>query len=77
MDRILDRMRLIEDGPEREALFEQAKKLAVAYMPYKMRVNRILTDMSYPWVIGYRRPVLWQEWWQYADIDESLRPKTR
>ncbi|HEV7914474.1 MAG TPA: ABC transporter substrate-binding protein [Albitalea sp.] len=74
-DAILERMRIIEDGPERDALFAQAKRLAVAYMPYKMRLNRILTDMSYPWLIGYRRPVFWQEWWHYVDIDESQRPK--
>jgi ABC-type transport system substrate-binding protein len=74
-DAIQERMRVIEDGPERDALFEQAKRLAVAYMPYKMRLSRILTDMSYPWLIGYRRPVFWQEWWHYVDIDDSLRPK--
>jgi ABC-type transport system substrate-binding protein len=68
-DALLDRMRVIEDGPEREALFVQAKKLAVAYMPYKYRVHRILTDMAYPWLVGYRRPVFWQEWWHCVDID--------
>jgi ABC-type transport system substrate-binding protein len=75
MDAILERMRVIEDGPEREALFDQAKRLAVAYMPYKMRLNRILTDMSYPWLIGYRRPVFWQEWWHYVDIDLDERTR--
>jgi hypothetical protein len=69
-------MTVIPDGPEREALFDQANRLAVAYMPYRFRIHRLLTDMSYPWLIGYRRPVFWQEWWQYVDIDDSLR-KTR
>jgi ABC-type transport system substrate-binding protein len=74
MDALLDRMSVIEDGPERDALFDQTKRLAVAYMPYKMRLNRVLTDMAYPWVVGYRRPVFWQEWWHYVDIDETQRP---
>jgi ABC-type transport system substrate-binding protein len=74
-DALLARMRVIEDGPERDALFEQAKKLALAYMPYKYRVHRILTDMAYPWVIGYRRPVFWNEWWQYVDIDLDERAR--
>jgi len=74
-DALLARMRVIEDGPEREALFEQAKKLSVAYMPYKYRVHRILTDMAYPWVVGYRRPVFWQEWWHYVDIDTDEHMK--
>ncbi len=68
-DALLERMRVIEDGPERNALFDQAKRLAVAYMPYKFRVHRILTDMTYPWLVGYRRPALWLDWWQYVDID--------
>jgi hypothetical protein len=29
--------------------------------------------MAQPWLIGYRRPVFWSEWWQYVDIDESQR----
>jgi ABC-type transport system substrate-binding protein len=74
-DAIFARMEMIPDGPERDELFDKAKRLAVAYMPYKMRVNRILTDMSYPWLIGYRRPVFWQEWWMYVDIDPALMPK--
>jgi ABC-type transport system substrate-binding protein len=74
-DAIFARMEMIPDGPERDELFDKAKRLAVAYMPYKMRVNRILTDMSYPWMIGYRRPVFWQEWWMYVDIDPTLMPK--
>jgi ABC-type transport system substrate-binding protein len=75
MDTVLERMRVIEDGAERDALFDQAKRLAVAYMPYKMRLNRIVTDMSYPWVIGYRRPVFWNEWWHYVDIDLDERAR--
>ena len=74
-DAVLDRLKVIPDGPEREALYRQACALALAYMPYKWGVNRILTDMSYPWVIGFRRPVFWQEWWHWVDIDTTLLPK--
>ena len=72
-DALLERMRVIEDGPERDALFDRAKRLAAAHMPYKFRMSRLLTDMSYPELVGYRRPVFWQEWWQYVDIDASQR----
>jgi ABC-type transport system substrate-binding protein len=74
-DKLYDRMQQIPDGPERNELFNEAKRMAVAWMPYKYRVNRLLTDMSYPWLIGYRRVVFWQDWWQYVDIDTSLIPK--
>ena len=73
-DAIYDRLQAIADGPERAALFDQAQKIALAYMPYKFKLNRLSTDMSYPQLIGYRRSVFWQDWWQYVDIDDSLRP---
>jgi ABC-type transport system substrate-binding protein len=76
-DDLFDRLQVMPDGPERDALFREAKLVAVAWMPYKYRVNRLLTDMSYPWLIGYRRTVFWQDWWQYVDIDDSLRLAAR
>jgi len=75
-DKLYDRMQEIPDGPERMALFNEAKRMAVAWMPYKYRVHRLLTDMSYPWLIGYRRVIFWQDWWQYVDIDTTLLPKS-
>ncbi|HEX6707616.1 MAG TPA: ABC transporter substrate-binding protein [Albitalea sp.] len=72
-DAVYDRAQALPDGPEREALFKEAKKLGIAYMPYKYKLNRISTDMAWPWVIGYRRPVFWTDWWQYVDIDDSKR----
>ena len=76
-DKLYARMQEIPDGPEREALFNEARQIAVAWMPYKYRVNRVLTDMSYPWLIGYRRVIFWQDWWQYVDIDMALMPKKK
>jgi len=73
-DKLYDRLQAIADGPERAAMFEQAQKIALAYMPYKFKLNRLSTDMSYPQLIGYRHPVFWQEFWHYVDIDDSLRP---
>jgi ABC-type transport system substrate-binding protein len=72
-DKIYERMREIPDGPEREALFLKAKQIAVAYMPYKHTIHRMEADMLQGWVVGYRRPLFWQEWWHMADIDASKR----
>jgi ABC-type transport system substrate-binding protein len=73
-DRIYERMREIPDGPEREDLFLKAKQIAVAYMPYKHTAHRMEADMLQPWVVGYRRPLFWLEWWHMVDIDLSKRP---
>jgi ABC-type transport system substrate-binding protein len=72
-DAVYERLLALPDGPERQALFLQAKRLAVAYMPYKLRTHRILTDMAQPWLQGYRRPVFGLDWWQWVDVDPALR----
>jgi ABC-type transport system substrate-binding protein len=73
-DAIYEKMDALPDGPERLALFRRAKEIAVALAPYKSTVHRISTDMLYPWVVGYRRPLFWQEWWHMVDIDLSKKP---
>ncbi|MDC8770060.1 ABC transporter substrate-binding protein [Paucibacter sp. hw8] len=72
-DKLYDQMAAMADGPEREALLLKAKRISTAYMPYKQHTHRILTDMAQASVQGYRRPLFWQDWWQYVDIDESKR----
>jgi ABC-type transport system substrate-binding protein len=72
-DAIYQRMSRLPDGPEREALFREAKLLAVAYMPYKVNTHRISNDLVHPWLIGYRRPLFFNDWWHMVDIDETKR----
>jgi ABC-type transport system substrate-binding protein len=74
-DALYERALVLPDGPERAALFRQAQRLAVAYMPYKVRTHRIFTDLVHPWMTGYRRPLFWQDWWQMVDVDPALRAK--
>ncbi|MBI5259361.1 MAG: bicyclomycin resistance protein [Burkholderiales bacterium] len=73
-DRVYDKLLALPDGPERDALFLEAKRLAVAYMPWKTHVHRIEVDLVQPWVLGYRRPLFWGEWWHVVDVDDRLRP---
>jgi ABC-type transport system substrate-binding protein len=73
-DALYDRMQGLPDGPEREALYREAKRYAVTYMPYKVHVHRMLTDIEQPWMSGYRRPLFWNDFWQYVDIDSSKQP---
>ena len=68
-DELYARMQVIADGPERLALFDEAVRIMVAYMPYKFHVHRIHTDLAHPWLQGYRRPPFWVTWWQFVDID--------
>ena len=67
-DAIYEKLTMLPDGPEREALFKQAKRLAVAYVPYKLHCHRFVVDMMYAEVVGYRRPAYWLDWWHMVDV---------
>ncbi len=68
-DAVYDKLSLLPDGPEREAMFKEAKRLAVAYMPYKLHCHRFVADMMYSNVVGYRRPAYWYNWWHMVDVE--------
>ena len=70
-DRLFDLQRGLPNGPERQEVMNEMKKLTVAYMPYKAHVHRIWTDLAQPWVVGYHRNVFLREWWRYLDIDPA------
>ena len=72
-DAIHDQMTVLPDGPERLALFDRAKRLAVAYAPYKLHVHRLVADMMWPGLVGYRRPLFWNEWWHMVEMDTAER----
>jgi len=74
-DRLYEQAKQMPDSPERTRLYQQMAKLVAAYAPWKVNVHRVLTDMWYPWVIGFKRPpVLGTHYWKYLDIDETLSP---
>ena len=69
MDRLYLKLIAIPDGPEREKLFREANRIAVAYMPYRYIAHRKGTDLLHRWVHGYRRGVFWSNWWHMVDVD--------
>jgi len=71
-DVLYEKLQTLPDGPERIAVFREAERVALAYMPYKNVLNRLTLDMTQKRILGYRRPVFWQEWWHYVDIDDGV-----
>jgi ABC-type transport system substrate-binding protein len=60
----------LPDSPERTKLYQEMAKIVAAYAPWKVNTHRILTDLSFPYVVGFRRPLVQsQNWWMFADID--------
>ena len=72
-DKLYERMKMLPSGAERQTLFDRSAEILTAYAPYRISVHRILTDMSYSWIGGYRRPPFWLDWWQYVDVDAASR----
>ncbi len=71
-DRAFERQAALPNGPERQVAMDDAQRLMVAYMPYKVHVHRIYTDLAQPWVVGYHRNIFVRDWWRYIDIDTGV-----
>ena len=70
-NRLFERIKSMPDGAEREALMWRAEQLMIAYMPYKIHVHLIFTDLAQPWVVGFHRNVFLRDFWKYVDIDRE------
>jgi ABC-type transport system substrate-binding protein len=70
-NRLYEQQKALPDGPERQAVIEHARSLLIAYMPSKVHVHRIFTDLTQPWVVGYERNIFVREQWKYVDLDSA------
>lgn len=72
-DRLFEASEKLPHGPERTKLFQEMARILAAYAPSKINTHRILTDLYYPYLVGFRRPaVQTQSWWRFVDIDVPL-----
>ena len=71
---VYDRQRELPDGPEREALIAQAKKLAAAYLPYKPTVHSAGSWLTRAGVVGYRPHPYLRDVWRYVDVETPAAP---
>ncbi|WP_341891269.1 ABC transporter substrate-binding protein [Variovorax sp. YR752] len=76
-DEIYRQMDGLPDGPERLALLRETQAIVTALVPMKYKVHRIVTDLTQPWVLGFRRPLYGSQFWQYIDIDTARQPPRR
>ncbi len=68
MNALIAQLLLLPDGPEREALFFEAKRQTAAWMPYKLRTHLVQVALNQPWLVGYRRPLFWSNWFDVVDV---------
>ena len=69
MNATIARLLALPDGPEREAAFDLAKRLTVAWMPYKLRTHLVQITLWQPRLIGFRRPLFWNQWFDAVDLE--------
>ncbi|MBG9387924.1 ABC transporter substrate-binding protein [Caenimonas aquaedulcis] len=74
-DALYEKQSVMPDGPERLAVINEAQRILIAYMPYKVKVHRIATDMWQPWVSGYLRHPFRRDFWQFIDVDPGKMPR--
>ncbi len=68
-DRLYEQAKRLPNGPERNAIYREMNRLFLVYSPWRLGVHRIYTDLSHPWVIGYKRHPVMRGFWKYIDID--------
>ena len=71
---LYDKAKMLSNSPERDQLYREMDKLFFAYAPVRPIAHRIVTGLTQPWVIGYRRNQVMREFWKYLDVDESVLP---
>lgn len=69
MNELIQRLLALPDGPEREAGFTQAKRLAAVWMPYKLRTHPVQATLMHSRVVGFRRPLFWSNWFDQVDLE--------
>jgi hypothetical protein len=57
----------------------EAQRLMIAYMPYKVHVHRVFTDLAQPWVSGYHRNNFtgMGRAWRYFDLDPAAQARAQ
>ena len=73
-DAIYERDAVLPDGPERAGAVRRGQAHRGGLHAVQVHVHRIFTDLTHPWLIGYRRPLFCDEWWHIVDVDTAGAP---
>ena len=68
---LYEQQRSLPDGPERDAITQQALRLSLAYMPIKVRGHNIVTWLTHGRVHGYVPHPFMRDYWRYVDVDAT------
>lgn len=74
-DKLYNAALRIPDSPERNSLYREMSRIAVAYAPWRFTVHRSFSHFINPWVKGYKKhPILYSSF-RYLDVDLAMQKK--
>ncbi|MBL8516357.1 MAG: bicyclomycin resistance protein [Betaproteobacteria bacterium] len=77
-NQLYDRAASLPPSEERNQIYREMARLALAYAPWKLGVHRIWHHFARPWVIGFKHhPINATNFFVYSDIDVDAQAKGR
>lgn len=74
-DALYDRSRKMPPSPERDKVYAEMNRIAAALTPWMPLTHRLRSEVSQPWLLGYKKHPMYNQVWKYLDIDDSKRPQ--
>lgn len=74
-DRLFEQAKRTPHGPARDAIWREANRVFLAYAPWKLGMHRVTTNLTQPWVVGYRMSPVLNSVWKWVDIDLAIQAK--
>jgi ABC-type transport system substrate-binding protein len=76
-NKLFEQAQSLPDSPERVRVFDRMTGIVIAYSPWRVRINDIEDTLAHRWVRNYVPHPMRQEGWEFIDIDEALRTRSR
>jgi ABC-type transport system substrate-binding protein len=76
-NKLFDEAQRLPDSPERTRLFDRMTEIVVAYAPWRMRIYDSEDALAHPWVRHYVPHPMRVVGWDFMDVDEAVRAKSR
>jgi len=67
----------LPDSPERTRRFDRMTEIVVAYAPWRVRINDLEDSLAHPWVRHYVPHPMRAQGWEFMDVDDALRGRSR
>jgi ABC-type transport system substrate-binding protein len=71
---LYERVKAMDDSPERNALIDRMVKLIWVYSPWFVETYKAESILVHPWLLNYKKHPFGHEPWKYLEVDRGRRP---